>query len=43
LSSVLARLARALKSNGVLDVSFKYGDDERVEDGRLFNFSAREK
>jgi SAM-dependent methyltransferase len=37
LSSVLARLARALKSNGVLDVSFKYGDDERVEDGRLFN------
>ena len=37
LSTVLARLARALKPNGVLYMSFKHGDGERVEDGRLFN------
>jgi Methyltransferase domain len=37
LGSVLAQLARALKPNGVLYMSFKYGDGERVEDGRLFN------
>jgi len=36
LSKVLARIAEALKSEGVLYCSFKYGDTERVKDGRFF-------
>jgi SAM-dependent methyltransferase len=35
--AVLIRLAKALKANGVLYVSFKYGDAERIEHGRFFN------
>lgn len=37
LGSVLARLTKALKPTGVLYLSFKQGDIERVEDGRFFN------
>jgi SAM-dependent methyltransferase len=37
LGSVLDRLAAALKPGGVLYLSFKYGEAERVEDGRYFN------
>src|SRR5215471_3039377 len=37
LSPVLARLTRALKPNGVLYISFKYGDCERMEGGRFFD------
>jgi SAM-dependent methyltransferase len=37
LGSVLDRLAAALKPGGVLYLSFKYGEGERVEDGRYFN------
>jgi SAM-dependent methyltransferase len=37
LNSVLVRLIKALKPNGVLYVSFKYGDSERMEGGRFFD------
>ena len=37
LGDVLARLARALRPNGVMYLSFKIGEGERVESGRLFN------
>lgn len=35
---VLYRLKRALKDGGILYASFKYGDKEKVVDGRLFNY-----
>lgn len=34
---VFSRLTRALKPNGVLYASFKYGDGEREDNGRFFN------
>ena len=34
---VLSRLTKALKPNGVLYASFKYGDDEGERNGRFFN------
>lgn len=37
LPDVMKRLVQALKENGVLYVSFKYGDGEREKDGRFFN------
>ena len=37
LDAVFVRLTRALKSQGVLYLSFKYGDTERFEQGRFFN------
>jgi hypothetical protein len=37
LNAVLARLSRALKPKGVVYVSFKYGDAERMEGDRFFN------
>ena len=37
LNAVLARLTKALKPNGVLYLSFKHGDSERIENGRFFN------
>ena len=37
LESALARLSKALKPNGVLYLSFKYGDGERMDGGRFFN------
>jgi len=37
LNSVMARLSRALKPNGVLYMSFKHGDSERMEGERFFN------
>jgi SAM-dependent methyltransferase len=37
LNSVLTRLSRALKPNGVLYLSFKHGDAERMEGERFFN------
>ena len=37
LPAVLLRLERALKPAGHLYMSFKYGDSERIESGRLFN------
>lgn len=36
LPDAMAKLARALKSGGTWYVSFKYGDGERVKDGRHF-------
>ena len=36
LPEVMERLARALKPGGVWYVSFKYGDGERVQEGRHF-------
>jgi len=33
---ILARLLKALKPTGVLYVSYKYGDSERIKDGRHF-------
>ena len=35
---VMEKVSRALKEQGVLYASFKYGDDERVVDGRFFSF-----
>ncbi|MCD7955983.1 MAG: class I SAM-dependent methyltransferase [Lachnospiraceae bacterium] len=37
MNSVLQNLRNALKSKGVLYASFKYGAEERVAQGRLFN------
>lgn len=37
LNPVLARFTTALKPSGVLYLSFKHGDAERVENGRFFN------
>ncbi len=37
LGSVLTRLANALKPNGVMYLSFKYGEGERLQEGRYFN------
>ncbi|MBM6549798.1 class I SAM-dependent methyltransferase [Marinomonas ostreistagni] len=36
LGDVMQRLARALAAQGVIYMSFKYGDQERVKDGRFF-------
>jgi 2-polyprenyl-3-methyl-5-hydroxy-6-metoxy-1,4-benzoquinol methylase len=36
LPTTLAKLANALKPNGIWYLSFKYGDTQRVKDGRLF-------
>ena len=36
LPDAMAKLARALKPGGIWYVSFKYGDGERVKDGRRF-------
>lgn len=36
LPDTMAKLARALKSGGIWYISFKYGDGERVKDGRHF-------
>jgi 2-polyprenyl-3-methyl-5-hydroxy-6-metoxy-1,4-benzoquinol methylase len=36
LPTTLAKLAAALKSNGIWYLSFKYGDVQREKDGRLF-------
>ncbi|ADQ41932.1 Methyltransferase type 11 [Caldicellulosiruptor acetigenus I77R1B] len=39
ISSILYKIYRALKPNGVLYVSFKYGDKEEYRyDGRFFNY-----
>ncbi|MFD1385138.1 class I SAM-dependent methyltransferase [Rhodanobacter aciditrophus] len=37
LNDVIKRLHRALKYEGVLYMSFKYGIEERVKEGRFFN------
>ena len=37
INDVISKLYRALKENGVLYVSFKYGDNEREVNGRYFN------
>ncbi len=34
---VLNRLARSIKAGGILYASFRYGDEENVRGGRLFN------
>ncbi len=36
LSDVILRLHRALKLGGILYMSFKYGDQERLKEGRFF-------
>ncbi|MBM7623170.1 class I SAM-dependent methyltransferase [Sporohalobacter salinus] len=39
IESVLSRLAIALVKNGIMYISFKYGDQEiKRDDGRLFNY-----
>jgi SAM-dependent methyltransferase len=37
ISDVLSRVAKALKDNGVLYASFKYGDKEYEKEGRYYN------
>lgn len=37
MSEVLCRLSRSLQARGVMYVSLKYGADERIVEGRLFN------
>jgi len=37
IDGVLLRLIRALKINGILYASFKYGNDEAIKKGRLFS------
>jgi SAM-dependent methyltransferase len=37
LHSVFTRFSRALKPNGIIYLSFKYGDTERMEGERFFN------
>ena len=37
MEDVLCRLKRALKDGGVLYASFKYGDEEKIVNGRLFS------
>ena len=37
LGAVVVRLATALRSDGILYLSFKHGNDERTENGRYFN------
>ncbi|MDM7986622.1 MAG: hypothetical protein QUS13_04760 [Smithella sp.] len=37
MDDVLEKLSRALKKNGVLYASFKYGDTERTDCDRFFN------
>lgn len=37
IDAVFEKLNKALKDNGVLYVSFKYGENERIKDGRFFN------
>ena len=38
MKGVLYRLKRALKDGGVLYASFKYGEDEKIVNGRLFSY-----
>lgn len=38
MEDVLCRLKRALKDGGVLYASFKYGEEEKIVNGRLFNY-----
>lgn len=43
MDDVLGKLSRALKKNGVLYASFKYGDAERTDGDRFFNDFNEEK
>ncbi len=43
MDDVLGKLSRALKKNGVLYASFKYGDTERIDGDRFFNDYNEEK
>ena len=38
IAEVLHRLKRALKDGGVLYASFKYGDEEKIVNGRFFSY-----
>ena len=38
MGEVLYRLKRALKDGGVLYASFKYGEEEKIVNGRLFSY-----
>lgn len=38
MEEVLYRLKRALKDGGVLYASFKYGEEEKIVNGRFFNY-----
>lgn len=38
MTEVLYRLKCALKDGGILYASFKYGEDEKIVNGRLFNY-----
>jgi hypothetical protein len=37
MAAVMGKVSAALKPNGVLYASFKYGSEERVSNGRFFN------
>ncbi|EYE87471.1 type 11 methyltransferase [Fervidicella metallireducens AeB] len=37
MSEVLERFSNALKDNGIIFASFKYGDGQEIKDGRMFN------
>lgn len=43
LNSVLAKIKSALVSGGILYMSFKYGNTQRITDGRFFNDMTEEK
>ncbi|WP_027308516.1 bifunctional 2-polyprenyl-6-hydroxyphenol methylase/3-demethylubiquinol 3-O-methyltransferase UbiG [Caloramator sp. ALD01] len=38
IDDILYKISRALKPNGILFASFKYGDKEEFRNGRFFNF-----
>lgn len=42
IDNILYKISRALKPNGVLYASFKYGDKEEFRNGRFFNFYEEE-
>lgn len=43
LTLVLNKVADALKESGILYVDFKFGETERIKDGRFFNDMTKEK
>lgn len=38
INGILKKFSKALKENGIIFASFKYGDGEQIRNGRLFNY-----
>ena len=38
MNSIISKMEKALVVNGVMYVSFKYGEGEKIENGRLFSY-----